>query len=196
MKLKEIFKNAIARTSPSDSLEMRSLVIMQRKPHRFSEDELRGAAERGWGKRFDGVEDPMFFVSVDHRVLTVVKAGRHIIRVISIPARYSDDDEYALSQLPQPEQKKAWTEHRACVLLELLNDLHSKSTPDVEAFASLAKLALELGDPNCAAIFLPDRNIMMPNDGTAEQCLRMLVKGELPLKGWQQRIAHFFSGLF
>ena len=55
----------------------------------------------------------MFFVSADHSALTVVKAGPHVIRVTSFPCRYADDDEYALSQLPQPEQKNAWSEHHA-----------------------------------------------------------------------------------
>jgi hypothetical protein len=122
---------------------------MQRKAQRFSEEELQAAGERGWGKKFNGKEDPMYFVSADHAALTVVKASPHIIRVTSVPTRYVDDDEYALSQLPQPEQKKAWTEHRACAFLDLFNDLESRSIPDAEAYASLAKLALPLGDPNC-----------------------------------------------
>ena len=124
----------------------------------------------------------MYFVSADHPALTVVKAGPHIIRVTSVPARYADDDEYALSQLPQPAQKKAWTEHRACAFLDLFNDLKSRSIPDAQAYASLAKLALQLGDPNCTAIFLPIKNLMMPNDGTAEHGLRLLINKELRIK--------------
>ena len=116
--------------------------------------------------------------------MTVVKAGPHIIRVTSVPIRYADDDEYALSLLPQQEQKKAWTEHHACASLEFVSDPSSKSriVPDAEAYASLAKLALQLGDPNCTAIFVPAKNLMMPNDGTAEKGLRLLIKKELPLK--------------
>ena len=53
---------------------------------------------------------------------------------------------------------------------------------DAEAYASLAKLALQLGDPNCTAIFVPVKNIMMPNDGTAEEGLRLLINKELPLR--------------
>jgi hypothetical protein len=155
---------------------------MQQKAHTFSEEELRAAGERAWGKKFDGIEDPMYFVSADHSVLTIVKAGPHGIRVTSIPTRYADNDEYALSQLPQPEQKKAWNEHNACVLLDMFNDFSSKSRriPDAEAYASLAKLALQLGDPNCTAIFVPIKNIMMPNDGTAEQGLQLLINKEMP----------------
>lgn len=180
MNLVKMFKSLAAKTRHSDTTEMRSIVIMQRKAHRFSEDELRAAGERGWGKKFDGKEDPMYFVSADDLILPVVKVGPHIIRVTSVPTRYAEDDGYALSQLPQPEQKKAWTEHHACAFLELFNDVESRSIPDAEAYASLAKLALQLGDSNCAAIFLPIKNIMMPNDGAAEEGLRLLIKKELP----------------
>src|SRR5271157_4425297 len=122
---------------------------MQRKSHLFTEEELLIAGERGWGKKFDGTEDPMFFVSTDSSLLTVVKAGPHVIRVTSLPCRYADDDEYALSHLPQPEQKKAWIEHHAHTIIDLFNDFSRSETRilDAEAYASLAKLALQLGDP-------------------------------------------------
>jgi hypothetical protein len=103
--------------------------------------------------------------------------------VTCFPTRYADDDEYALAQLPQPEQKKAWNEHHAFALLELFDDLRSRSIADVEAYALLAKLALQLGDPNCAAVFVPIRNLMMANDGTTEQGLRLLIDKELPMRG-------------
>jgi hypothetical protein len=183
MSLLRTFKGLFSRKQNADSEQPRSMVIMQREAHQFSEEELRAAAERGWSKRFDGNEDPMFFVSANHPALTVVKAGPHIIRVISAPGRYSDNDQYALSQLRKPEQKKAWLEHHACVFLELFNDLSSTSqrVSDADAYASLATLALQLGDPNCAAIYVPILNIMMPNDGTAEEGLRLLISKELPL---------------
>jgi hypothetical protein len=43
-------------------------------------------------------------------------------------------------------------------------------------------LALQLGDPNCTAIFVPVKDIMMSNDGTAEEGLRLLINKELPLR--------------
>jgi hypothetical protein len=184
MNLLGMFKRLIAQASPSGTAEMRSIVIMQRAAHRFSEEELRAAGTRGWGKNFDGKEDPMYFVSADHAALTIVKAGPHAIRVTTVLARYADDDEYALSRLPQPEQKKAWIDHQACTYLDFFNDLSSGSRRihDADAFATLARLALQLGDPNCTAVFLPDKNLMMANDGSAEQGLRLLINRELPLK--------------
>lgn len=183
MKLMKFFKSLVGKASDSEKTEMRSIVIMQRKPHRFSEEELQAAGERGWGKQFNGKEDPMYFVSADDH-LTVVKAGPNIIQVTYFPKRYADDDEFALSQLPQPEQKKAWTEHHACTFLDFFNDI-SRASPriaDREAYSSLAKLALQLVDPNSAAIFVPIKNIMMPNDGTVEEGLRLLINKELPME--------------
>lgn len=150
----------------------------------FSKEELQAAGERGWKKRFDGTE-PMYFVSSQPPILTVIKAGLHIIRLTHVPRRFSDDDTYALSQLPEPEQKKAWNEHSAFVCLEFFNDLSRKEerVSDKEVYATLARLAVELGDENCAAIYLQTRkrNVMMPNDGSAEEGLRLLMNRTLPL---------------
>jgi hypothetical protein len=180
MKFMKLIGKFIRKAWPANSAEMRSIVIMQREAHQFSGDELRTAGERGWGTKFDGKEDPMYFVSATYPPLVIVKAGPHMIRVSSVSTRYVEDDEYALSQLPRPEQKKAWKEHHAYTLLELFNDIKDRDIPDKEAYSSLARLALQLGDPNCSAIFVPIKNIMMPNDGAAEQGLRFLIKKELP----------------
>ena len=183
MNLKKMFKSVLGRASRSGNAEPRSIVILQTKPYIFGEEELRAAAERAWHRKFDGKEDAMYFVSAEHSLLTVVKAGPHIIRLTAVSTRYADNDEYALSQLPQPEQKKAWMEHHACVYLELFNDLSKeRKIKDPEAYSSLAKLALQLGDPNCSAIFVPTRNLLFPNDGTAEEGLRMIIDKNLPLK--------------
>ena len=181
MQLLDLFKRFFGRASDPSSAEMRCVVLLQREAHRFSGVELQAAAERGWSKAFDGQEDAMYFVSADHTFLDVVKAGPHVIRITSVHERYAQDDEYALSQLPQPEQRKAWNEHHACTFLELFNDLESRSIPDKEAYSSLARLALQLGDANCTAVFMPIKNIMMPNDGAAEQGLWFLINKELPL---------------
>jgi hypothetical protein len=184
MNLFKKLRTLMSSSSDLSTEKARSLVIMQRSAYSFSKSELQDAAQRGWGRKFDGKEDPMYFVAADHSALTVVKAGPHIIRVINASKRYSDDDKYALSQLPQPEQKRAWTEHHACVFLEFFNDFSSGSEriPDTEAYSSLARLALQLGDPNCAAVYVPIKNMMFPNDGIAEQGLRLLMKNELPLR--------------
>lgn len=75
--LMDLFKRLFRNLRRSKLDEMRSIVIMQRKAHRFTEEELLLAGERGWSRKFDGKEDPMYFVSADQAALTVVKAGPH-----------------------------------------------------------------------------------------------------------------------
>ena len=69
--LKRLFETELTVRADEDAL----IVIMQREAHRFTERGLQAAGERGWDKRFDGKEDPMYFVSADQAALTVVKAG-------------------------------------------------------------------------------------------------------------------------
>jgi hypothetical protein len=117
----------------------------------------------------------MYFVS-HNPVLIVVKAGSYAIQVLHRTQKYLED-EAAMDQLPREEQKRAWSAHRAWVALDLLN----RDLTAPEAYSTLARLALPLGDNNCAALYLPRENMMLPNDGTAEEGLRMLMNKELPL---------------
>jgi len=65
----KMLKYLFGTASWSKSTELRSIVIMQRKAHRFTEEELQAAGERGWKRKFDGKEDPMYFVSADQAAL-------------------------------------------------------------------------------------------------------------------------------
>jgi hypothetical protein len=151
-----------------------SIVMLLRKPHFFSETELEQAGERGWGKRFDGKEDPMYFVS-QTGTITFLKAGKYAVHLIHASRPYLDSTPEVMKQLPQPEQRQAWQEHTAWAAFNLLND----DVPKGDAYATLAQFVLQLGDANCSGIHFPEENIMMPNDGTAEQGLRMLIRKEL-----------------
>lgn len=154
-----------------------SIVLLVRTPYLFSEAELQAAAERGWGRSFDGKNDAMWFVSVSNP-LTVLKAGKYIVQLIQSKQPYSDDAEESAQNLPREEQKKAWFQHRAWYSLELWNGEKAsrKSISKKEAYAVLAKFALQLGDSNCSAIYFPKEGWMLPNDGSAEAELNRLSK--------------------
>ena len=66
MNFVRMLKSLVGKARQSETIELPSIIIMQRKAQRFSEEELQAAGQRGWGKKFDGKEDPMYFVSVDH----------------------------------------------------------------------------------------------------------------------------------
>jgi hypothetical protein len=79
--------------------------------------------------------------------------------------------------LPREEQQIAWRQHKGWASFDMLNN----GVQRVDAYAVLAKFALQLGDENCVGVYLPNLEIFMPNDGTAEEGIRMLVRKELPL---------------
>lgn len=95
-----------------------SIVLLTRTPSRFTKNELAVACEREWGKRFDGIEDPMYFV-VCKDTGTFLKAGKYVVQLIQTEQPYSDDLEASAKNLPRKEQKQAWFEHRAWFALDL-----------------------------------------------------------------------------
>jgi hypothetical protein len=102
--------------------------------------------------------------------------------VIQANSPYLEDVEAVAKQLPQEEQKRAWLEHKAWASLDHLNEQTSKSkdrTKRAESYSVLARFALQLGNENCSAVYLPKEQILMPNDGTAEEGLRLLIRKEL-----------------
>lgn len=154
-----------------------SIVLLLREPHFFTSDEIEVAGKRGFGISFDGNEDPMYFVSQSGKI-TFIKAGKHVVHVIHAKTPYLDEPKVEVAnQLPQPEQKEAWLAHSAWAALDLINLRKEISKSD--AYSTLAKFALHLGDSNCTGIYLPSEQVMMPNDGTAEEGLRFLIRKEL-----------------
>ena len=97
-----------------------SIVLFTRRVHAFSKEELVAAAEKGWRRKFDGEEDPLWFVFVSD-VLTTLKAGKYVVQLVQAKVPYSDDLEAGAQNLPREEQRKAWFEHQAWFSLDLWN---------------------------------------------------------------------------
>jgi hypothetical protein len=79
-----------------------------------------------------------------------------------------------MKELPQPEQRKAVLDHNAWVAIDSL----ASKGPESERYACLARLAVHLGNDNCCGVYLPGKNVLAANDGTAEQLLHMLIRRE------------------
>jgi hypothetical protein len=130
------------------------------------------------GKRkFEGIEDPMWFVGAS-KSLTMLKAGKYVVRLNQVDQPYSGDMQASARDLPREEQKRAWFEHQAWFSLDFWNDLSSAEIKlsDKEVYAALSKFAIQFGDDNCCAIYFPNKGWMLPNDGSAEDELRRLIK--------------------
>ncbi|HWW97840.1 MAG TPA: hypothetical protein VNY74_09085 [Edaphobacter sp.] len=136
----------------------------------FSMEELQAAGQRAWGKRFDGEEDPKYFV-VQMGGFTLMKAGRYAVQILHAKQTYFDDPKEIARQLSNKEQKSAWLQHTAWAAL----DFRGKEPVENEAYAVLARFALQLGDANCCAVYFPKTSVLMPNDGSAETGLREMI---------------------
>ena len=149
-----------------------SIVLLLREAHVFSAEELRAAGEKGWERRFDGVEDPAYAVDEAEGKM-MLRAGGCVVQVVEGYGPYVAKMVEAETKLPEERQRRAWRAHSAWAALDLGCDDLGK----VEAYAGLARFALQLGDYNCTAVYLPRENVFLPNDGTAEEGLRLMVKG-------------------
>jgi hypothetical protein len=151
-----------------------SIVLLFRTFMPLSKEDLQSAAERGWQKPFDGEHDPMYlvYVSGEH---AFVKAGSHVIKVLSMSQPYLGDPEKVADQLPHSEQRSAWKNHRAWVALDFWN----LELPMADAYEMLSRLSLQLLSDGCCGVFLPKEEVFMPNDGTAEEGLQLLLERSL-----------------
>lgn len=148
-----------------------SIVLLLREAHVFTTAELRGAGEKGWGKSFDGV-DPAYTVT-EEAGGTFLRAGGCVVEVTVGYGPFVANVEGVAGKLPDEVQQRAWRAHGAWAAL----DLRCEDMKKVEAYAGLARFALQLGDHNCTAVYLPGENVFLPNDGSAEEALRLMVGG-------------------
>lgn len=150
-----------------------SIVFLLREPHFFTREELMEAGSLGFGKPFGSTEEPMYFV-VQQGPVTMVKAGPHGMHVLHQNSSYLEDKEETAKSLVFKNQQEAWLAHTAWASIDVLNQDLSNS----DAYKTLARLALHLANQNCSAIFLPKHNILLTNDGQAEEWLRDLIRGK------------------
>jgi hypothetical protein len=157
-----IFRNLIPmrwqRTSRGEPL---SVILLLRKPHFFSAEELRSAAERAWHVSFTGGDTSKYFVTQSGKI-TLLKAGPHVINLFHYSGPYVENPRENATWLPQESQRQAWNQHLYCVGLDYLN-----RDADAElGFCVLSKLVAEMLDGNCSAIYIPRQNTLAPNDET------------------------------
>ena len=146
-----------------------SIVMLLRSPSVMSKAVLGAAAGRAYGVPYDGSHE-MYFV-VREPVLTVVKAGGFLIKVLEAAEPYLGDPAEIAQGFTDKRLVSAWTEHRSWVAFDLMN----REVPKKEAYGVLAALVGELLDVRCAGIYLPKENqFTIQSDGSAAEHLRKL----------------------
>ena len=162
MNLKDIFRRFVPmrwqRTTRGEPL---SMVLLLRKPHLFSAEELQHAAERAWRMSFAGREDNSKHCVVQSATVTFMKAGPHALSVFHNPKPYfGDDPKENVNWLPHLSQQQAWINHSAWAAVNYLN-----GGVRVElGYAVLSKLVAEMLDGNCTGVYSPRQGSLIPND--------------------------------
>jgi len=135
-----------------------TVVLLLVRPHLFSVDELRQAAERAFRTPFSGQDGSPNCVSQSGQV-TFLKAGPHVVNLFYYPKPYIDNPKDNVTWLPQAIQREAWIKHSACVGVDYLNGGVAVSL----AYSVLLKLIAEVIDGNCTAVYIPRENRLIPN---------------------------------
>ena len=134
-----------------------SMVLLLRKPHVFSQEEVRLAAERAWGLSFSDAEGSTRAVTRSGETI-FLRAGPYVFSFCDQPKPYVDNPKEDLSWLPMASQQRAWSEHTACAWVNYV-----KPDTDVElAQCVLAKLVVQLLDGNCTGVLSPSESGLIP----------------------------------
>ena len=147
-----------------------SVVLLLREPYTFTSERLISACEKAWNHPFNSGEDSSHFLHGDGAI-TLIKCGSSLINLLQSASPYTPPDTERILQSAGEEERLAWHRHTAWTALDHLNDYDF--TPN-ESYATLARLALELLDANCLAIYIPALRKIMLNNGNAQAVLRKL----------------------
>jgi len=138
------------------------MIMLLRKPHFFTTNELELAAERAWHISFADGKSSKHCVAQSGKA-TFLKAGPHVISFFYYPGPYIDNPKTNIGWLPQESQRHAWSQNSFCIGVDYLN-----RDVDVElGYCVLSKLVAEMLDGNCTGNYIPRENTLIPNDEAA-----------------------------
>jgi hypothetical protein len=148
-----------------------SMVLLLREPHFPTLDQLRSAAEHGFGMSFDGNKESEHCV-FQAVLFTLMKAGPHRLSFMNYAKAYNLG-EFAgqfIASLSTPSQRNAWAEHRAWTAVD-----YTKGNADFDLkYSVLAKLCAEMIDSNCTGLYIPGKRNFIPNDGSLYEELQQV----------------------
>jgi hypothetical protein len=146
-----------------------SMIVLLRKPHPFSMEEIRLAAERAWGVSFAIGKGSMRAVYRSES-WTVLQAGPHVLSFYDSDKPYVDTPEGDVGWLANASQQRAWVAHKAFTSVQ-----YASPATDVElAQCVIAKVVVELLDDNCTGIYSRSENSLIPADESLPESLRVM----------------------
>lgn len=170
--LTKLWTRLFKRSQAADPEPPFSMVLLLRQSRPFTEDHLSTAGQRAWNVPFSDADGSMYCVVQATPNVTLIKSGKYLFNLMQEDSFYLGPAEEIAMHLPRQEQKEAWHQHGAWAALDLMNE----DVPKNEAYAALARWAIQMETDNCVGIYLPKASIFLPNDGTAKDGLERLIK--------------------
>ncbi len=165
-KLKSLF-----RKNPNDGEEtpLISVVFFMAKRMEFTEDELRTAVVKAIGRELVDsqneivvAQSPTSFIRVEGQVYLLHRFSRI----------YVDDVDQAVAETPDPLGKQAIRGHKAWCSIDLNWPQNSGGKDKAGFYKRMLRIAAELLNSDCLAIYLPETGKLVPVDDGTKSVLR------------------------
>jgi uncharacterized protein YegJ (DUF2314 family) len=148
-----------------------ALVLFLRRSRDLDTAAVAALAESALGGRFrDDQPDAADRYVAGHEPSFVIKYGDHFILINTFPRPYMDDPNEAAGEIGELRLRKAVRDHEAWVSVDLLGECKDAELPDV--YRTLGKLAAELIDDDCLALFAPATGQLVVYDPEMLDALR------------------------
>jgi hypothetical protein len=131
-------------------------VFLLREPSELPLPVVQLAATRAWNIEFDGRGTGGNHV-MRMGVVAIIQLGPEMLHVLTSPKPYGK--EFSSRRMPKLPSGPAWAHHRGFLCFDNLTagSMHSAR------FQQLGKLAAELLNANCIAVFFPHLNVVIPH---------------------------------
>src|SRR5579884_1119886 len=165
-KLKSLFSK---KQTGSEEPPLISVVFFMSKRMEFTEDELRTAVVKAIGrelvdsqKEIIVAESPTSFIRVEGQIYMIHRFSRV----------YVDDVDQAVAETPDPLGKKAIREHKAWCSIDLNWPQNPGGKEKVSFYKRMLRIAAELLNSDCLAIYLPETGKLVPVDDHTQSVLQ------------------------
>ena len=145
-----------------------SVVLFLRRPAALTEEMLREAAVRAWGREFRPeqneyvvIQGPLGFITFEKRMIHTINSAQS----------YVDNPEKEARPLKEMRQQKIMKEHKAWMSFDLLTPKNPAEPEKAECYRRICSLAAQFTDSLCIGVYFTEQGYLRPNDATLRECL-------------------------
>lgn len=162
---------AATKDAGDDEKPLISLVLLLREPRYLDQVVLTGIVNRAWGADLSSDNpDATEFVVGESPLFIIQYQGRQFL-VNNFSHPYVEDVDAAAQNIKELRLRKAFLEHRAWLSVDLLGESGGQEELQ-HIYGLIGRLTAALADTDCAALFSPATEQMIPYDPAVEEKLR------------------------